>query len=301
MPKTFIGQAGDLGFPVYFPSAAQPQGVPRGSTAFVDQPIPILLATQDLTGGGLTYTITEDPLHGDITGTPPDITYTPLAEPGPPYVGLDSLKFESTNGVDTSLEQTQYIDIIESLPAAPNVDGVFIMANGDSITAGPTSNTTYLTYLLADPRFSSVLRSLNFAAFGAGVSKLDTYYSYEFTVRPTLSRTPTYLTLMIGTNNIAVGMPPATIYAAIVKYLSQAIYDGFYPILMTLTPAIGHGSQTDRDDLNALILASPYPVFDAAAVLPDPSDLTYYSDGLHPTAAGNMLLGTALADFITSL
>jgi hypothetical protein len=76
------------------PLAAMPQSLqtPYGT------PIGITLSGRDMSGSPLTYTITEQPLAGDLTGTPPDLTYIPTQN----FTGQDRFTFTVSNGVSTS-------------------------------------------------------------------------------------------------------------------------------------------------------------------------------------------------------
>jgi len=56
----------------------------------------------------LTYSVTTAPSHGMLSGTAPDLTYTPTAG----YFGADSFRFTDTNGTATSLAATVSIDVV---------------------------------------------------------------------------------------------------------------------------------------------------------------------------------------------
>ncbi len=83
-----------------------------------------LLAT-DLDNLPLTYTITQYPVGGIITGTLPDLTYTPNSG----FYGEDILKFKANNGTKNSLEGLINIQVngkpiaeSQNLVTEPNVD-----------------------------------------------------------------------------------------------------------------------------------------------------------------------------------
>jgi large repetitive protein len=59
-----------------------------------DTSSPVILAAQDVDGDGLTFTITTPPLHGTLSGTAPNLTYTPTAD----YNGPDSFSFVANDG-----------------------------------------------------------------------------------------------------------------------------------------------------------------------------------------------------------
>ena len=54
-----------------------------------DTPTPVTLRGTDLDGDNLTFEVTRAPIYGEISGTPPTVTYTP----NPHYFGEDSFEF----------------------------------------------------------------------------------------------------------------------------------------------------------------------------------------------------------------
>ena len=79
---------------------------------------PITLAA---TGTGtLTYSVVAAPAHGTLSGTAPNLTYTPASN----YSGADSFTFKANNGMDSNVATVS----ISVLPTAP-------VANSQSVTA----------------------------------------------------------------------------------------------------------------------------------------------------------------------
>ena len=80
--------------PVNDPPIANPQSV---STPEVT-PLPITLTGTDVetANANLTFAVTVNPTHGGLTGTAPNLTYTPAAD----YVGPDSFQFTVTDRGD---------------------------------------------------------------------------------------------------------------------------------------------------------------------------------------------------------
>jgi hypothetical protein len=76
------------------PPVAFPQDVVTRS----NQAASLTLSAQDEDGNGLTYVITQHPLHGSLSGSPPILTYVPSNR----YAGLDALSFTALDGVATS-------------------------------------------------------------------------------------------------------------------------------------------------------------------------------------------------------
>jgi hypothetical protein len=97
-----------------------------------------------------------------------------------------------------------------------------------------------------------------------------------------------------GTNDCLDSVDAATLAARTDAYLTQAIADGFSPIVWTITPSTHYTGAQDTVRLteNArrkVVYAGR--IADVAAALPDPTDLTYYVDGLHPwTTAAQVII-----------
>ena len=97
---------------VYFPSV--PETTPTNPVVTVvqdvvadgqqvetdrDTPVAIKLSGNSPTSNPLAYTIGEQPLNGTLTGTPPNLIYTPADG----FEGLDGLEFTVSDGPNTSL------------------------------------------------------------------------------------------------------------------------------------------------------------------------------------------------------
>jgi N-acyl-D-amino-acid deacylase len=70
-------------------------------------PLAITLTATDPDGDALTFTIVADPEHGTLTGTPPDLTYTPDQD----YSGGDAFAFTASDGSLASDVATVTIDV----------------------------------------------------------------------------------------------------------------------------------------------------------------------------------------------
>ena len=66
-----------------------PVAIPQNLSTAKDTPLNITLSGEDIDGDPLTFYVTEAPLHGTLSGTAPDLIYTP--EDG--YVGMDVFTF----------------------------------------------------------------------------------------------------------------------------------------------------------------------------------------------------------------
>lgn len=72
-----------------------------------DTPADITLTGNDPEGKPLTYTVISGPSHGTLSGTAPNLVYTP----DPNYTGPDSFQFTVSDGVHTSAPATVTIDV----------------------------------------------------------------------------------------------------------------------------------------------------------------------------------------------
>ena len=70
----------------------------------------ITLVATDADGGTLTYT-TVNPTHGTLSGTAPNVTYTPTTN----YSGADSFTFQASDGTNTSAAATVSINVTTSV------------------------------------------------------------------------------------------------------------------------------------------------------------------------------------------
>ena len=97
-------------------------------------PLPITLYGSDPDGDPLTYTIFDGPTYGTLTGTPPDLTYTPAHD----YRGEDTFTFQVDDGMLTSVIATVAITINagNNAPVAVN-DAYSTSANTPLVVAAP--------------------------------------------------------------------------------------------------------------------------------------------------------------------
>ena len=63
-----------------------------------DTPLNILLIATDADGDVITYSVVSQPVHGELSGTAPDLTYTPVGN----YNGPDSFTFKANDGIADS-------------------------------------------------------------------------------------------------------------------------------------------------------------------------------------------------------
>jgi hypothetical protein len=93
----------------------KPTAKAQSVTAAVDTAAPITLAGTDpnTPAQSLTFAVSATPAHGVLSGTAPNLTYTPNSG----FVGTDTFQFKDTNGVATSSPATVTITVVGQ-PAA---------------------------------------------------------------------------------------------------------------------------------------------------------------------------------------
>jgi len=107
-------------------------------TAMEDTPTPVTLAGIDPDGDLLTYSIATKPSNGTLSGTEPNITYTPNAN----FNGLDDFTFTVSDGKMNSIPATV------SLVITPTDDPP--IANGDNVTV-PEDSVSHILLTGSDP------------------------------------------------------------------------------------------------------------------------------------------------------
>lgn len=92
--------------------------VAQGATVTTDEDTAkaITLAATDADGDPLTYAVASSPAHGALSGTAPNLTYTPAAD----YYGPDSFTFKASDGMLESSPATVNISVasVNDLPVA---------------------------------------------------------------------------------------------------------------------------------------------------------------------------------------
>ncbi|CCI52548.1 Endonuclease/exonuclease/phosphatase (modular protein) [Nostocoides jenkinsii Ben 74] len=96
-----------VGLALAAPVNLAPTATAQSVTTPEDTAAAITLSGTDPENQPLTYAVTSSPSHGTLSGTAPDLTYTPDAN----YNGPDSFEFTVSDGVHTSEPATVTIDV----------------------------------------------------------------------------------------------------------------------------------------------------------------------------------------------
>lgn len=75
-----------------------------------DVAVEVVLSGSDPSGGALVYAVTTEPQHGTLSGTAPNLTYTPDAH----FLGRDTFSFTVTSEGRTSDEATVVIEVLNT-------------------------------------------------------------------------------------------------------------------------------------------------------------------------------------------
>ena len=80
--------------------------------------VAITLTASDADGDALTYSVVNTPTHGSLSGTAPNLTYTPDTD----FVGGDSFTFQANDGTAVSNSATVSITVtaVNNAPVANN-------------------------------------------------------------------------------------------------------------------------------------------------------------------------------------
>ncbi len=121
-------------------------------TAMEDMPIPVTLVGIDPDGDSLTYSIVTKPSNGTLSGTEPNMSYTP----NPNFNGLDSFTFRVSDGTLNSIPGT--VSLVVNPADDPPV------AHGDNVSV-PEDQVSHILLTGSDPDGDpltySVLRTPN--------------------------------------------------------------------------------------------------------------------------------------------
>jgi len=137
-------------------------------TTSVDVAASITLTSTDVEASSLTYTVTSQPVYGTLSGTPPNLTYTPLND----WAGNDSFQFSVSDG-ELSSSATVTILVNDTFESAAdqvsitypsnNVTGLSYVYYSNCSSAGFTASTPTIDPLNAsltnNSKFKVVVRS----------------------------------------------------------------------------------------------------------------------------------------------
>ena len=109
---------------VSIPAACSTENTPpvaadQSLSTAVDTPLGVTLAATDAEDDPLTFAVVDDPTNGVLSGTAPDLTYTPNAG----FTGTDSFTFTANDGTADSNVATVTVQVGEVEPPAACLEG----------------------------------------------------------------------------------------------------------------------------------------------------------------------------------
>ena len=140
-----------------------------------NSPLVITLTATDVEGSPLTYSIVANPSHGALSGTPPNVTYTPTTG----YNGADSFTFKANDGgLDSNIATVSIT--VGSLNEAPVITEGASIARTMSEDGAPTAFSLTLNATDGDGdtltwSISTQAANGTASASGTGASKAITY------------------------------------------------------------------------------------------------------------------------------
>jgi len=150
------------------------QPVANSQSVYVqeNQTLSITLTAADPDGDPLTYAIVSSPANGTLSGTPPNIVYTPKTN----FFGPDGFTFKANDGLTDSVPASVSIAVIPAngLKITPIFDS--------SITSDPNAtkitNTINSAILVYESRFiDPVTVSIEFTATNSGLGLNSTFFN----------------------------------------------------------------------------------------------------------------------------
>lgn len=175
-----------------------PEGFDQIAEIQINQTLPITLAGMDPELQTITYSDVSSPAHGSLTGSAPNLVYTPTND----FIGTDSFTFRLNDGTQNSPEATVSITVLA--PPTP----LFTLADDGLISEG-SEDGEIITITLTGRIFAPTLNVANWSISNqpAGVSKGALTRINDTTATLSLSgnRTTDYLT---DITNLSVSATP---------------------------------------------------------------------------------------------
>jgi hypothetical protein len=170
-----------------------------------ETPVVVTLTGQDIDGDTLSLRIVTGPLHGVLSGTAPNVTYTPHQD----YLGLDSFTFVASDRIADSLPATVVITVGPIGLACGALSSGSIVAAGEVDLYSFTGHRGQIVSLAlattggfaANPNVSSSVGLTLFAPSGSTVGTLRSNSLANFT----LAADGTYLIRVRATNLVTTG------------------------------------------------------------------------------------------------
>jgi VCBS repeat-containing protein len=206
-----------------------------------DMPVGVTLTANDVDGDALTYTVVSGPLHGTLSGTGANLTYTPNAN----YNGPDSFTFKANDGTSDSNVATISLNVtqVNDLPVANNQSVTTPEDTAKNIILAATdADGNTLTYSIVTPPLHGTLS-------GSGANRT---YTPNLNFNGTDSFTFKANDGSVDSNVATVSITVTPVNDAPVAIPQVVTGQEDTPLNITLT-----GSDVDGDTLTYIIVTQP--------------------------------------------
>ena len=230
----------------------RPIADPQTVTTPEDTALAIALTGSEANNQPLTYTITVLPQHGSISGTPPNVVYTPNLN----YNGVDTFTFTVSSPFATSLPAVVTINItpVNDTPAVQAQAVVAVEDVGLNITLAGVDNdpevAQVLTYVIVTQPAHGTLSNFNAATGQVTYTSNENYNgpdSFTFTVMDDASAGPV-TNLSSAPATVTINVSPSNDRP---EGYGQTIVSGYEkPLIITLS-----GEDGDEDAVQVLTFA----------------------------------------------
>lgn len=227
----------------------------------------VTLAAADIQSANLSYSIVP-PAHGSVSGTAPNITYTPNAN----FVGADTFTFKANDGSHDSNIATVIIDVINSAPVvnAQSIATHFGVANAITLTGSDADNDPFDFSILFQPDHGTLTGSPPNLTYTANVG----YAGYDsFTFKATdgvADSTPKTVSISVTNSSPSIEMSASVLSivpAAPVSFTATGVDAESDPL--TFTWDFGDGrTSTDQNPAHAYAQVG---VYTATVTVSDPA------------------------------
>ncbi|MBX7068814.1 MAG: cadherin-like domain-containing protein [Microthrixaceae bacterium] len=112
------GPSAEAQHPIVVVACTPPQANPLAISTARQAPVPLVLTGADPEGDALAFEVTAQPTSGALSGTAPNLTYTPTAG----FSGSDQFTFTVSDGIYTSPPATVTITVGPADPGGDTVD-----------------------------------------------------------------------------------------------------------------------------------------------------------------------------------
>ena len=189
--------------------------------------------------GTLTYTVVASPAHGMLSGTAPNLIYTPATS----YYGTDSFTFTAANGT-TSNVATVSITVLPGAPVAGNQSATVSYNTATTITLSATGSGTLTYSVVTNPTHGTLGGTLPALTY----TPASGYYgtdSFTFTAsNGTTSNVATVSITVLPAAPVAVGQSVTVVFNTATAMTLSATGNGTITYSVVANPAHGTLSGT---------------------------------------------------------